>query len=83
MLRKSVLLAAAAVGLAVTACSKATLLPDAQLRAPGERLHDGGLGLGSGGFTGPTTGGDSIAGLSSSSAPAGLSAAGFGLGSGG
>ena len=68
------------LGSATAACSANTTMPDAQIRAPGERLHDGGFGLGSGGFTDPPA--ETSTGTSVTTTET-CEARGFGLGSGG
>jgi hypothetical protein len=84
MVRRWVPFAVVLLGVASAACSGETMLPDTRLRAPGGTLHDGGFGLGSGGFTSAASGNDAdaAAGTSSTTTTC-LSSGGFGLGSGG
>lgn len=63
---------------ATSACNGETMLPDTLVRAPGSILHDGGFGLGSGGFTSPPSNGG-VSTTNTTCVPGG----GFGLGSGG
>lgn len=70
-----ILLAGIVVG---SACSGETVLPDAQVHAPGSIRNDGGLGLGSGGATPPPPESGSSASSNGMCEDGGL-----GLGSGG
>jgi hypothetical protein len=76
--RRSIRASALLLGIASAGCASQTTMPDTQVRASGERLHDGGFGLGSGGFTSP----DSADVPSLNTTPA-CEPRGFGLGSGG
>lgn len=73
----------ALLGLTTAACNNVTTLPDAQVRAPGGSLHDGGLGLGSGGVTGPAQGDSVTTTTNTATTSTTCVGGGLGLGSGG
>lgn len=83
--KKSLWIAGALLGFTAAACNSVTTLPDTQVRAPGSRLHDGGLGLGSGGVMPPAPGDstNSLAPLNTDATATCVSLGGLGLGSGG
>jgi hypothetical protein len=76
---------AALLSLGAAACNNATTLPDAQIRAPGGRLNDGGLGLGPGGIMPPPPGDSTNTATSNTSTTETtcVSLGGLGLGPGG
>ena len=85
MAGRSLRVVVALLGLAAGACNNVTTLPDTQLRAPGGSLHDGGLGLGSGGVTPPAPG-DSVTNTATTTTATSTTCVdlgGLGLGSGG